>query len=143
MEEQKEQLKLYSFLQMSVYFFVLLDISINVYLQADLFGPFSIPLERLGTTFLFDVNLHTKLFTLLIVCLVGIGTLARKTLNQTPKTCGYTAGGWPRNAFHKHLFSYKGKCRGRRTATSSYRLKPIGLYSIFLFRDFADPYGSG
>lgn len=85
MEEQKEHQKLYGFLQMSVYFFVLLDISINVYLQTGLFGPFSIPLERLGGTVLFSDHLHTKLFTLLTVCLVGIGTLARKNLEADPK----------------------------------------------------------
>ncbi|MCL4638337.1 MAG: TraM recognition domain-containing protein [Olivibacter sp.] len=85
MEEQKEQQKLYGFLQMSVYFFVLLDIVIHVYLKSGMFGAFSIPLERLGTTFLFNQLLYTKLFTLLIVCLVGIGTLARKNLEADPK----------------------------------------------------------
>lgn len=85
MEEQKEQQKLYSFLQMSVYFFVFLDIGINVYLQAGIFGAFSIPLERLRNSLLFNELLHTKILTLIIICLVGIGTLAKKNLQADPK----------------------------------------------------------
>lgn len=85
MEEQKEQQKLYSFLQMSVYFFVFLDIGINVYLQAGIFGAFSIPLGRLGDSLLFNELLNTKIFTLVIICLVGIGTVAKKNLQADPK----------------------------------------------------------
>lgn len=84
MEEQREQQKLYSFMQMSVYFFVVLDICIHVYLKSGIFGAFSIALERLGTTFLFNELLNTKLFTLIIVSLVGIGTLAKKNLEADP-----------------------------------------------------------
>jgi len=85
MEEQKEQQKLYSFMQMTVYFFVFLDIGINVYLQAGIFGAFSLPLERLGNSILFNELLNTKIFTLIIICLVGIGTLAKKNLQADPK----------------------------------------------------------
>lgn len=85
MEEQKEHQKLYGFLQMFIFFFVLLDITINIYLDTGKFGPFAIPLERLGATMLFKHILYTKLFTLVLVCLVGIGTLARKNLKADPK----------------------------------------------------------
>lgn len=85
MEEQKEQQKIYGFLQMFVYFFVLLDISINIYVSTGMFGPFSLPLERLGNTLVFRDVLYTKFFTLLLICLVGIGTLARKNPDADPK----------------------------------------------------------
>src|SRR5690606_36790774 len=85
MEEQKEQQKIYGFLQMFVYFFVLLDISINIYVSTGMFGPYSLPLERLSNTLLFRDVLYTKFFTLLLVCLIGIGTLARKNPDADPK----------------------------------------------------------
>src|SRR5690606_28050443 len=85
MEEQKEQQKIYGFLQMFVYFFVLLDISINIYVSTGTFGPFSLPLERLGNTLVFRDVLYAKFFTLLLICLVGIGTLARKNPDADPK----------------------------------------------------------
>ncbi len=85
MEEQKEQQKIYGFLQLFVFFFVTIDVLIHVYLESGLFGPLSIPLERLGGTLLFTETLYTKFFTLLLICLVGIGTLARKNLEADPK----------------------------------------------------------
>ncbi|WP_312352568.1 YWFCY domain-containing protein [Sphingobacterium siyangense] len=85
MEEQKEHQKLYGFLQTFVYFFVLLDIAINIYLNTGKLSFLSIPLERLGTTLIFNQILYTKLFTLLLICLVGIGTLAKKNLQADPK----------------------------------------------------------
>lgn len=84
MEEQKEHQKLYGFLQMFVYFFVLLDITINIYLSTIKFGVFAIPLERLSLTLIFSQVLYTKFSTLILVCLVGIGTLAKKNLEADP-----------------------------------------------------------
>src|SRR5690606_41946224 len=85
MEEQKEQQKIYGFLQMFVYFFVLLDISNNIYVSTGMFGPFSLPVERLGNTLVFRDVLYTKFFTLLLICLVGIGTLVRKNPDADAK----------------------------------------------------------
>lgn len=85
MEETREQQKMYSFMQMGVYFFVLLDVIINLYRSPDIFGPLVTVFNRLYSVFLFQDPLYTKLFTLLLICLVGIGTMARKKPDLEPK----------------------------------------------------------
>src|SRR5699024_9686296 len=85
MEEQKEHLKIYSLLQWLLYFFVALDIIMHLYLKHHLLGVFNMPLERMQGLAVFDVPVYTKLFTLLLICIVGVGTLARKNLEADPK----------------------------------------------------------
>ncbi len=85
MEETREQQKIYSFMQLGVYFTVLFDIIINLYRTRELFGPVVTVFDRLHTVILFQDPLYTKLFTLLLICLVGIGTLAHKKPDLDPK----------------------------------------------------------
>lgn len=85
MEEQKEHLKVYNLTQWLLYGFLLLDIILHVYLQHNVFGIFNTPLKRVSSITILNVPLYTKLFTLLLICLVGIGTLARKNLDADPK----------------------------------------------------------
>jgi len=85
MEENKDQQKLYGFMQMTAYLIVAMDIIINLYRTPDILGSFASVFDRLATVVLFSSPVHTKLFTLLMVCLVGIGTVARKNLKIDPK----------------------------------------------------------
>lgn len=85
MEENKDQQKLYSFFQLTVYVLVVLDILINLYRTPEIFGGFVYVLDRLSTVVIFSMPIHTKLFTLLMICIVGVGTLARKKLDLDPK----------------------------------------------------------
>lgn len=85
MDETRGQQKMYSFMQFGVYLFVLLDIIINLYRSPEIFGPLVIPFNRLQTVILFRDPLYTKLFSLLLISLVGIGTLALKKPDLDPK----------------------------------------------------------
>ncbi len=72
-------------MQWLLYFFVALDIIMHLYLKHQLLGIFNMPLERLKVLAVFNVPVYTKLFTLLLICIVGVGTLARKDLEADPK----------------------------------------------------------
>lgn len=85
MEESKELQRLYGFMQMAVYFTVILDIIINLYLSSEVLGKTAIFFHRISSVTIFHVPIFTKLFTLLLICLVGIGTKARKDLELDPK----------------------------------------------------------
>lgn len=89
MEDNKEHQQIYSFFQFTVYFIVLLDIAIHIYLDSHIFGFFNEILHRLAVLPVFRVPLYTKLFTLLIICLVGIGTRSKKNLKAD--SVGYVA----------------------------------------------------
>ena len=85
MEEQKEHLKIYRLLQWLLYFFLFLDILMHIYLKYNVLGVFNIPFERLKELAVFTVPVYTKLFTLLLICIVGVGTLSKKELDINPK----------------------------------------------------------
>lgn len=85
MEEQKEHLKIYSLSQGLLYFFLVMDIFTHLYVKHQLLGVFNIPLERLKSLAVFEIPIYTKLFTLLLICIVGVGTLAKKELELDPK----------------------------------------------------------
>ena len=84
MEESKEQQKLYGFFQMLVYFIVILDIIIFLYRYTSIFGSLTIVFDKLATTPMFSNPLYTKLLTLLIICITGIGTKSKKKLDLDP-----------------------------------------------------------
>lgn len=67
-------------MQMSLYFFVFADVLMNLYLRPEILQLGYIPAERLHRVILFDNPLHTKLFTLLMICLAAIGTRAKKSI---------------------------------------------------------------
>ncbi len=84
MEESREQQKLYSFMQTMVYFSVVMDIILNLYRSPRILKQAYVLADRLHGIVLFSEPLYLKLFTLLLICLVGIGTVARKKPDLSP-----------------------------------------------------------
>lgn len=85
MEETHEQHKLHGFMQCAIYLSVALEAAIFVYLKAPFWGFFYGPLEKLSHVVIYNHLLYSKLFTLLLICLVSIGTLAKKEQELDPK----------------------------------------------------------
>lgn len=85
MEESREQQKLYSFMQMTVYFSVVADIIINLYRRPEILKQAYVLADRLHRVIVFEDPLYTKLFTLILICLVGIGTVAKKQPDMSTK----------------------------------------------------------
>ncbi len=85
MEETHEQHKLYGFMQCGIYLSVALEAALFVYKQAPFWGFFYGPLEKLGHTLIYQQLMYSKLATLLLICLVSIGTLANKNQELDPK----------------------------------------------------------
>ena len=81
MEESKEQIKIYSFLQFSVFFIAAFDIVSNCYVLFIPEGIFKNLLINFAEIGVFKIPLHTKILTLVIICLVGIGTKAQKKID--------------------------------------------------------------
>lgn len=84
MEETKEQQNLHKFMQFGIYLSVLIEIFLFFYAQkffeenaSDKFGLrfFALRLARIP---FYQQLVYSKLFTLLLICLVSIGTLSRK-----------------------------------------------------------------
>src|SRR6202012_6007647 len=84
MEETREQQKLHGFLQCGIYLSVALEAVIFIYLKAPFWGFFDKALFRLSHIVIYD-NLYSKLATLLLICLVSIGTLSKKKTDLDPK----------------------------------------------------------
>jgi len=85
MEETHEQHKLHGFLQCAIYLSVSLEAAIFVYSKAPFWGFFYGPLEKLSHIIIYQQLLYSKLFTLLLICLVSIGTMAKKEQELDPK----------------------------------------------------------
>lgn len=85
MEETREQQKLHGFLQCAIYVSILLEASIFVYLNAPFWGIFINPLARLAGIFIYQKLVYSKLTTFGLICLVSIGTLAKKETELDPK----------------------------------------------------------
>ncbi|NGM71657.1 type IV secretion system DNA-binding domain-containing protein [Sphingobacterium sp. SGL-16] len=84
MEESKEQQSLHRFLQFAIYLSVALDILLFVYSEklveakvAERYG-LSVFLQSMARITIYHFPLYSKLFTLILICLVTIGTLSRK-----------------------------------------------------------------
>ena len=91
MEESKEQQSLHRFLQFAIYLSVGLDILMFVYAEklvvaqiAERYG-LVLFLQRMAKIIIYHFPLYSKLFTLLLICLVAIGTLSRKEKDLNPK----------------------------------------------------------
>jgi len=91
MEETKEQQSLHRFLQFGIYLSVLIEIFLFFYADklfardyADKFNLrfFAVRLARIP---FYHQLLYSKLFTLLLICLVSVGTLSRKNKDLNPK----------------------------------------------------------
>lgn len=85
MEETHEQHKLHGFMQCGIYLSVALEAAIFVYKQAPFWGFFNGPIVKLSHIVIYQHLLYSKLATLLLICLVSIGTLAKKKQELDPK----------------------------------------------------------
>lgn len=90
MEEKKELQKLHGMLQFVIYLLVFLEIIMFVYADkvfiAGRFGRgFAHIFEKLSRMGIYTNLFYSKLATLLIICLVSIGTLSKKKLDLDPK----------------------------------------------------------
>jgi hypothetical protein len=85
MEETHEQHKLHGFMQCAIYLSVALEAAIFVYKKAPFWGFFYGPIEKLSHIVIYHQLLYSKLCTLLLICLVSIGTLAKKDQELDPK----------------------------------------------------------
>jgi len=85
MEETHEQHKLHGFMQCAIYVTIALEAAIFVYKQALFWGFFYGPIEKLSHIVIYQNLLYSKLATLLLICLVSIGTLAKKKQGLDPK----------------------------------------------------------
>ncbi|MEI2273605.1 type IV secretion system DNA-binding domain-containing protein [Sphingobacterium sp. ML3W] len=84
MEESKEQQATHRFLQFGIYLSVGIDILMFIYAEKIIGDPlserygFSLFLERMASIPIYHDPVNSKLFTLILICLVSIGTLSRK-----------------------------------------------------------------
>lgn len=78
MEETREQQKLHGFLQCLIYVSVLLEAAVLIYPNAPFWGIFTVPVQRLSRLPIYSSPVYSKLATFLLICLVSIGTLAKK-----------------------------------------------------------------
>src|ERR1700761_4409188 len=85
MEETREQQKLHGFLQCGIYLSVALEAAIFVYLKAPFWGFFGKALIKISHIKIYHELIYSKLSTFLLICLVSIGTLAKKKVDLDPK----------------------------------------------------------
>ncbi|TSJ40932.1 type IV secretory system conjugative DNA transfer family protein [Mucilaginibacter corticis] len=85
MEETRDQQKLHGFLQCGIYVSIALEAGIFVYKQAPFWGFFRLPLEKLSHLAIYQNIVYSKLATFFLICLVSIGTLAKKKVDLDPK----------------------------------------------------------
>ena len=86
MEETHEQHKLHGFLQCAIYVSIALEAVIFVYKDAPFWGFFNQPIDKISHIVIYHQLIYSKLFTFLLICLVSIGTLAKKKQDLNPKT---------------------------------------------------------
>lgn len=85
MEESREIQKLHGFLQCTVYLMVITEIMIFVYSKAPFLGLFSYVVAKLSLIPIYQNLLFSKFATLILICLVSIGTLSKKKVDLDPK----------------------------------------------------------
>jgi len=85
MEETREQQKLHGFLQCGIYVSIALEASLFIYKQAPFWGFFGNALEKLSHIGIYHELIYSKLCTFLLICLVSVGTLAKKKVDLDPK----------------------------------------------------------
>ena len=91
MEESKEQQATHRFLQFGIYLSVAIDILMFIYAEKIIGHPlsehygFSHFLGRMARIVIYNYPLNSKIFTLILICLVSIGTLSRKEKDLNPK----------------------------------------------------------
>lgn len=91
MEESKEQQATHRFLQFGIYLSVGIDILMFIYAEKIIGHPlcerygFSHFIERMARIVIYHYPINSKIFTLILICLVSIGTLSRKEKDLNPK----------------------------------------------------------
>jgi len=85
MEESHEQQKLHGFLQCAIYGSIILEAAIFIYHDAPFWGVFVRALDKIGHIPIYSKLVYSKLATLTLICLVSIGTLAKKNTELDPK----------------------------------------------------------
>jgi hypothetical protein len=85
MEETRDQQKLHGFLQCAIYLSIALEACIFIYKQAPFWGFFYEPLEKLSHVAIYQHIIYSKLATFLLICLVSVGTVAKKEIDLDPK----------------------------------------------------------
>jgi hypothetical protein len=85
MEETREQQKLHGFLQCSIYISMFLEAAIFIYRDAPFWGIFHPALMKISGLPMYGHLLYSKLFTFLLICLVSLGTLAKKKTDLDPQ----------------------------------------------------------
>ncbi|MEJ2884661.1 type IV secretory system conjugative DNA transfer family protein [Pedobacter sp. GR22-6] len=85
MEETHVQQKLHGFLQCAIYLSVIFEITVLVYTRAPFLGLFSFVVEKLSLIPIYQQMIYSKFSTLTLICLVSIGTLAKKKTDLDPK----------------------------------------------------------
>lgn len=85
MEETRDQQKLHGFLQCGIYVSIALEACVFIYKQAPFWGFFYVPLDKLSHLIIYRQPLYSKLVTFVLICLVSVGTLAKKKVDLDPK----------------------------------------------------------
>src|SRR6202051_2589008 len=85
MEETHEQHKLHGFMQCAIYLSIALEAVIFIYKDAPFWGFFNKPIDSLSHIAIYHQLIYSKLSTFLLICLVSIGTLAKKKQDLDPK----------------------------------------------------------
>jgi hypothetical protein len=85
MEETREQQKLHGFLQGGIYVSLLLEAAVFFYRDAPFWGVFADPLAKISHIVIYSSLVYSKLSTFFLICLVSIGTLAKKKTDLDPQ----------------------------------------------------------
>jgi len=85
MEETREQQKLHGFLQCLIYVMIALEAAIFIYIRAPIWGIFHHALYRISLLPFYQNLVYSKLAILGLICLVSIGTVAKKEVDLEPK----------------------------------------------------------
>ena len=86
MEETREQQKLHGFLQCGIYVSIALEAAVTIYGKAPIWGFFAKVVFQLGGITIYRHLVYSKLATFLLICLVSVGTLAKKKVDLKPNT---------------------------------------------------------
>lgn len=85
MEETHAQQRLHGFLQCAIYLSLLLEAIVFIYRDAPFWGVFFTPIDKLSHIAIYHKVVYSKLATLILICLVSVGTLAKKEKDLDPK----------------------------------------------------------
>lgn len=85
MDETHEQHKLHGFMQCMIYVSIALEFCVFLYPAAPFWGVFAHALYKLSQIAIYRQLIYSKLSTLLLICLVSIGTLAKKNTELDSK----------------------------------------------------------